>query len=236
LQLPLRQQQQLQQQQQQSQSDHRRRASTLVSQPSTTPSTPLPLTPTMDDFGAVFIYSRLPSQTAQQYPTKMDSERDGSLTPQGHVRLPSYVDALLDELAADRISSHAFDFRSAVFPPLSSSSSPNANTTTTADSHVNVNVTPRPSGNKLRPMGERGFLGRSFGGPALGGPQSKENYDPLSVSFAGHARPVSVDSTLTSSFVPGRQDPSSPARRLKKMGNMMQSVMNGVKRVSRRGE
>ncbi|KAF8526210.1 hypothetical protein BU17DRAFT_62198 [Hysterangium stoloniferum] len=239
LQLPLRQQQQVQlqqQQQQRSRPGHRRRASTLVSLSSTAPSTPLPLTPTMDDFGAIFIHSRLSLKTAQQYATQMDSDSDGSPTPQSHVRLPSYVDALLDELAADRIGSHAFDFGSAIPPPLSPSSSSNASTTTTtADSHMNVNVTPRPSGNKLPSVGSRGFLGRPFSRPASGSPQSKENHDPLSASSAARARPVSVDSTLASPSVLGQQDLSSPARKLGKMGNMMQSVKNGVKRVSRRG-
>jgi hypothetical protein len=236
----------------------RERSSTLYSEPagvahsspSTTPHFTPPATPT-DDFGAVFIHKSPPLKSVAHYLALMEESgfegTRGTGRPDTHIKLPSYVGALLDELSEDRIGNEKLNIQE-ILPPATYRSSASSKVTSTELGQDIKSL--RPLLNKSR---SRGLLKRPFGhtssprslsrSPSQSFP-SKENYDPSiqdpsvnsttvpeKVSFrtSTGASPLSPPLTPTMDA-----SPSSPPR--KRMENLMHRVKTGVKRVSRRGE
>ncbi|KAF8476469.1 hypothetical protein JB92DRAFT_3149762 [Gautieria morchelliformis] len=242
----------------------RERSSTLSSEPAgvahSSPSatqqhfTP-PATPT-DDFGAVFIHQSPPLKSMAHYLSEMEESgyegTRGPGRPHAHIRLPSYVGALLDELGEDRLGNEELNIQE-ILPPVTHRSSASSTATSTNSSQGLTFARPPP--NKLL---SKGLLGRPFRNlhsarSHLRSPSedllSKENHDP---SIA--AQETSVNSTtipekiphtsfststgtlpLSPPLTPPTMDASPSSSSRKRMENLMQSVKKGVKRVSRRG-
>ena len=230
---------------------------TTPSTPSTThPSTPHPATPT-DGFGAAFISVPFPLKSMAQYLAEMDERRTGDIAESrdmahshGHMKLPSYVGALLDELGEDRLSNESLHIGSIVQPFTI------ANPAVESTESIQGMTSPLSTipNSKLR---SKRLLGRPFStSPGVGAhtpsrylgskgdremsmiPQqerfvSEEEVDSNTSTGESPSSPALMLLGSDVSSSPRRPPPiKSPGR----VGILMQSVKKGVRRVARKDE
>ena len=199
----------------------------LPSQSTSTPSTPAPHTPTFqNEFGAVVIHAHITRQSVAD-PANLGLETDLETgTEGGHVRLPSYVDLLLNELGQDRLGSDCITTFGPLSTPLASNpngqgpsviSTAGKSTVLDKEDNANISIPRRQRDSYLNPSLFPPNEGR------LPRPDSR----PTSTSMDGEREAKTPRST--SALTPAS---SATSRQKHKMGDIMRNVTRSVKRVS----
>ena len=224
----------------------RKRSSTLRSEPAgiapstpstTQPPTPHPATPT-NEFGAAFIHAPFPLKSAAEYLAEI--ERSG-FEETGHMTLPSYVGALLDELTEDRLR-HGNLHIDEVFQSYTHTS-----TSSHESTKPNEGMTPPESPIPNHKLRSKGLLGRPFSSPpsvysrSPSKSRSKENHDPSILTSSANSltsgKVVQQSLSATTADLPrSSPEPSSRIQQIKspgRIGILMHNVKKGVMRVSR---
>ncbi|KAF8574939.1 hypothetical protein K439DRAFT_799596 [Ramaria rubella] len=219
----------------------------------TTHSTPPATSPS--EYGAAFIHRSLQLKTMTEYLVEME-EMEANSSEERHMKLPSYVDVLLDELSKDRIGNQSLNFDD----DLQSLSPVLSGTTLTPMTPAHNHSIPPPASPIKKPQSKRLF-GRPFSAISntsslLSSSQdvrSKENHDPSHKAEQEHpvnsittfekllhvpsnvkpeSSPSFASPTLDTPFIPRKQQARIPGR----IESMVQSVKKNVKKVSGRGE
>ena len=223
-------------------SQGRQRSSTLLSEPAssitshtstTQPPTPHPATPT-DEFGDAFIYIPLPLKSVTQRLAETEETRKLRHDPD-HIKLPSYVGALLDEFGEDRIDDEDLQIIEVSRPSIQPSPT---NSTSLLSPQQNHHL--RSKRSKVgRPFSNLPRIPSVSRSPSQYS-HSKENHDPSmrlhtpSINSATVSENVIHTSPKTTTWA---SSSSSQKHRIKspgRVGNLMESVKRGVKKVSRR--